>query len=121
MQVYGGAGGIAVSNTCLDLTGKKRHNYCSDMRACADTEIESQFALLPHSVQLSLLERLARQVQAGGGPGQEEWESELSAMAADPEMQRELRRISAEFTATEADGLGRIWWQFGAAKSIWST
>jgi len=26
-------------------------------------------------------------------------------MAADPEMQRELRRIDAEFSATESDGL----------------
>ena len=96
-----------ISANSLDLAGKKGHNYCSDMKACADTEIESQFARLPHSVQLSLLERLARQVRASGGPGQDEWESGLSAMAADPEMQRELSRISAEFAATEADGLGR--------------
>ncbi|HXR05749.1 MAG TPA: hypothetical protein VN765_00370 [Candidatus Acidoferrum sp.] len=66
------------------------------MKATADTEIESQFAQLPHSVQLSLLERLVRQVRAGCGPGQDEWEAGLSAMAADPEMQRELSRISTE-------------------------
>lgn len=92
----------------LDLIGKKRHNYCNDMKASADTEIESQFAQLPHSAQLSLLERLVRQMRASWGPGQDEWEAGLSAMAADPEMQRELRRISVEFSATEADGLGRI-------------
>jgi hypothetical protein len=78
------------------------------MNASADTEIESQFAQLPHSVQLSLLERLVRQMRASWGPDQDEWEAGLSAMAADPEMQRELSRISAEFIATEADGLGRI-------------
>jgi hypothetical protein len=33
-------------------------------------------------------------------------ESELSAMAADPEIQRELCRIHSEFGTTEADGLG---------------
>ncbi len=77
------------------------------MKATADTEIESQFAQLPHSVQLSLLERLVRQVRASCGPGQDEWEAGLCAMAADPEMQRELSGISAEFSATEADGLGR--------------
>ena len=33
------------------------------------------------------------------------WEADLSAMAADPEMQRELNRINAEFSVTEADGL----------------
>ena len=92
---------------CLDLIGKKRHNYCNDMKASADTEIEGQFAQLPHSVQLSLLERLVRQMLASWAPGQEEWEAGLPAMAADPEMQRELRRISAEFSATEAEGLGR--------------
>ena len=34
-------------------------------------------------------------------------ESQLSAMAADPEIQRELSRIDSEFRVTEADGLGR--------------
>jgi len=78
------------------------------MKASADIEIEGQFAQLPHSVQLSLLERLVRQMRASCAPGQDEWEAGLSAMAADPEVQRELRRISAEFSATAADGLGRI-------------
>jgi hypothetical protein len=35
------------------------------------------------------------------------WEADLSAMAADPEMQRELSCIKAEFGVTEADGLER--------------
>ena len=77
------------------------------MKVCADTEIESQFAQLPHSVQLSLLEHLVRQMRASWGPGQDEWEAGLAVMAADPEMQRELSRIRSEFSATEADGLGR--------------
>jgi hypothetical protein len=38
---------------------------------------------------------------------QEAWEAELSAMAADPEVQRELHETNAEFNATEADGLER--------------
>jgi len=92
----------------LDQIGKKRHYYCNTMKASADAEIECQFAQLPHAVQLSLLERLVRQMSASCSPGQDEWEAGLSAMAADPEMQRELRRISAEFKGTEADGLGRI-------------
>lgn len=33
------------------------------------------------------------------------WDAELTAMAADPEMQRELSRTNTEFGATEADGL----------------
>jgi len=33
------------------------------------------------------------------------WEADVSAMAADPEMQRELNRINGEFATIEADGL----------------
>ena len=40
---------------------------------------------------------------AGPQPG---WEADLAAMAADPEMQRELQGINAEFDAIEGDGLG---------------
>ena len=36
----------------------------------------------------------------------DEWDADLSAMAADPEMQGELSRISSEFSAAESDGLG---------------
>ncbi len=99
---------VSLRACSLDLVGKKRHSYCDNMNAPADIEIESQFAQLPHSVQLSLLERLVRQMRASWGPDEEEWEAGLSAMAADPEMQREISRISAEFIAAEADGLGRI-------------
>jgi hypothetical protein len=39
--------------------------------------------------------------------GQEAWEAELSVMAADQEMHREVHEINAEFNAAEADGLER--------------
>ncbi|MGA2544877.1 MAG: hypothetical protein ABSG78_25280 [Verrucomicrobiota bacterium] len=77
------------------------------MTGSAVNEIESQFAQLPPAVQLRVLERLVHQMRESEGRRQDEWEAGLSAMAADPEMQRELRRISSEFSATEADGLGR--------------
>jgi hypothetical protein len=35
----------------------------------------------------------------------EDWDNDLAAMAADPEIQRELRQIEKEFRPTEADGL----------------
>lgn len=35
-------------------------------------------------------------------------ERELVAMANDPQIQRELRSINAEFAAAESDGLGKI-------------
>jgi len=77
------------------------------MTGSAVNEIESRFAQLPPAVQLSVLERLVHQMREREGCSQDEWEAGLSAMAADPEMQRELGRISSEFSATEADGLGR--------------
>jgi hypothetical protein len=77
------------------------------MTSSAIREIESQFAQLPPAVQLSVLERLVHRMRESAAAQHEEWESGLSAMAADPEMQRELSRISAEFSATEADGLER--------------
>ena len=59
-------------------------------------EIENEFARLLPEAQLRLLERLvhhARLTAAGG----DTWESDLVVMAADPELQRELSRIDAEF------------------------
>jgi hypothetical protein len=76
------------------------------MPASADNEIEIRFAQLPPASQLSVIERLVHQMRESLSSGQDEWEAGLSAMAADPEMQRELSRIGSEFTATEADGLG---------------
>jgi hypothetical protein len=70
-------------------------------------EIETQFAQLPTETQLSLLERLVHRVRAGLGPGRDSWEAELSAMASDPEVQRELGLIQGEFGPAEADGLER--------------
>ena len=70
-------------------------------------EIESLFARLPAKTQLSLLERLVHHLRQSLDAPQESWEAELSAMATDPQMQRELSVINAEFRAAEADGLGK--------------
>jgi hypothetical protein len=77
------------------------------MATSACREIESQFAQLPTETQLSLLERLVHRVRAGVGARHDSWEAELSAMAADPEVQKELSRIHNEFGSAEADGLER--------------
>jgi hypothetical protein len=69
-------------------------------------EIENRFAQLSPEAQLGLLERLVHHVRVGLSRSQDAWEADLSAMAADPEMQRELSRINAEFSAAEHDGLG---------------
>jgi hypothetical protein len=78
------------------------------MATTAISEIENQFAQLPPEAQLSVLERLAHHVRAGRVGKRDDWDADLAAMAADPDIQRELREISAEFAATEADGLGKF-------------
>lgn len=79
----------------------------SIMTVSAANEIESQFAQLPPAMQLRVLERLVHQMRESLPPRQDEWEAGLSAMAADPEMQRELLRTNSEFSDAEADGLGK--------------
>ena len=69
------------------------------------SEIESEFARLSPEAQLSLLERLVHRTRVAVSGRRDTWDADLAAMAADPEMQRELGRINAEFSATEADGL----------------
>lgn len=70
-------------------------------------EIESEFARLAPEAQLSLLERLLHRVRVGVAGRSNNWDAELSAMAADPQVRRELQSINTEFGATEADGLGK--------------
>ena len=77
------------------------------MATPALSEIESEFARLSPEAQLSLLERLVHRARVAVSGRRDTWEADLAAMAADPEMQRELSRISAEFGATEAYGLER--------------
>jgi hypothetical protein len=58
-------------------------------------EIESQFARLPAESQLSLLERLVHHLRQSLEAPRPSWEAELSAMAADPQMQKELSHINS--------------------------
>ena len=68
-------------------------------------DIESEFARLSPEAQLSLLERLVHRTRLAACGRREAWEADVAAMAADPEVQRELSRINAEFGTTETDGL----------------
>ena len=77
------------------------------MATPALSEIENEFARLSPEAQLALLERLVHRARVALSGRRDTWEADLSAMAADPEMQRELNRINAEFATTEADGLER--------------
>ena len=75
------------------------------MATPALSEIESEFARLSPEAQLSLLERIVYRARVAVSGRRDTWEADLSAMVADPEVQRELSRINLEFSVTEADGL----------------
>jgi hypothetical protein len=77
------------------------------MATQAANEIERQFSRLSPEAQLSLLERLVHCARLSISGQQSNWDTELSAMAADSDVQRELSHIAVEFEATESDGLGR--------------
>lgn len=68
------------------------------------SQIEGRIHQLSLGEQLLLIERLAQRLRAQLIPPQT-LEDALTAMAADPEIQRELQCIEEEFAPTAADGL----------------
>jgi hypothetical protein len=68
-------------------------------------QIEREFAELPTQIQLALLERLVHCIRAKGATVDEHFSTDVAAMAADPQIIREIRQIDAEFHDTENDGL----------------
>jgi hypothetical protein len=71
-------------------------------------EIEKKIDLLSPDQQLWLIEQIVRRLRETPLKNQGEKENQLAAMAADPEIQQELRKIEEEFAPTEKDGLGNI-------------
>jgi hypothetical protein len=74
------------------------------MNATGLQELENQITQLSRDEQLWLIERLAHRLRLTTSMPAT-MESELAAMAADPNIQRELRAIEEEFRGTESDGL----------------
>ena len=64
-------------------------------------ELEKQITELTYEDKLWLLERLAYTLR-------KDVSSDLDAMAADPDIQRELSAINTEFRVAEEDGLGGL-------------
>jgi hypothetical protein len=83
----------------------KKREYIVTMPLPAVTEIEREFERLSPEVQLSLLERLRRRVRLSESGRNEGWENQLSDMAADPQVRREIDCFHADTSITEADGL----------------
>ena len=67
--------------------------------------IEQEIVELPRQEQLWLIERLVRRIREEASTVSAT-DEELAAMAADPEILRELRALDSEFRVTEMDGLG---------------
>ncbi len=71
-------------------------------------DIEKKINELSRDEQLCLFERLAHQIKGDVLNKQKTIEAQLTAMAFDPEIQREIRKINSEFTGTELDGLVKV-------------
>jgi hypothetical protein len=76
-------------------------------RAVLD-EIEERIEKLTPEEQLWLIERLAHRIRRGRPKRQAPRPTNLAAMAADPQVQAELRKIEEEFRGTESDGLEKL-------------
>lgn len=72
------------------------------------TQIEETIRRLSLPEQLHLLEWLARAVRQQAQGSALPKADQLAMMAGDPEIQRELRQMAAEFALTEANGLEKL-------------
>ena len=68
------------------------------------SQIEAHIAQLSLDEQLWLIARIAQRLRTQL-VAQNPLDAQLAAMAADPEIQNELRAIAEEFAYAEADGL----------------
>jgi hypothetical protein len=74
------------------------------MHASILSQIEERITQLPVDEQLWLIERVAQRLREYMRK-QRTLDAQLVAMAADPDIQRELHKIHEEFAVTESDGL----------------
>jgi hypothetical protein len=74
------------------------------MNLAALSQIEESISQLSLAEQLWLIERVAQRLRDTLGT-QSAYDPQLAAMAADQEIQQELRRIEEEFAPAAADGL----------------
>jgi len=77
------------------------------MHASVLSQIEERITQLPIDEQLWLIERVAQRLRESIR-NQRVFEAQLVAMAADPDIQRELHQVEEEFAVTESDGLDTL-------------
>jgi hypothetical protein len=78
------------NDRAVDLPPKSSENSII-MATPAFSEIENEFVRLSPEAQLTLLERLVHRTRVAVSGNRDSWEADLSTMAADPEMQCELK------------------------------
>jgi hypothetical protein len=78
------------------------------MPAAIEHEIQSKFATLSPQSQLTVLEHLVHQLRVTTQETDDAFRADLAAMAADPDIQREITQIEREFRVTENDGLSEL-------------
>ena len=71
------------------------------------SELEESICQLSLTEQLWLIERLAQRIREHM-VGRDTLDSQLGAMARDPEVQAELQEINREFAHAESDGLEAV-------------
>ena len=69
------------------------------------SQIESNVMLLPADEQLALISRIAERLSRA--ETMSDFGAEMVEMAADPEIQHELKEIDRDFRITEMDGLNK--------------
>jgi hypothetical protein len=67
--------------------------------------LDKEIQQLTLSEQVWLMERLAHSIRSKTERQEHLIETQLAAMAADPNIQREITNIQREFASTESDGL----------------
>ncbi len=68
-------------------------------------QIEKKIDQLSREEQLWLIERTVHRLREDNIEVESDINSQLAAMAHDPEIQNEMQKIENEFTHTETDGL----------------
>lgn len=69
------------------------------------SQMEDNISQLSLDEQLWLVERLVHNIRETTSKKKHHFDNNLAAMANDPQIQSELRKIEEEFAYTEADGL----------------
>lgn len=67
-------------------------------------DLEEKISRLSTDEQMQLIERVSHRIRAVN-TSNKGIDAQLSEMAADPEIQKELREIESEFSHTEGDGV----------------